>query len=463
MKRVFVLGVLILGVGAAAFAGPLSGYTEFCARFDKTDLIVFDTVVDLDYTLSSFNFGVTAVFDLASFDDLFFTAAGTLGTFELRSMLDFEPQSPTFMAWTGAARITLGGATLFGVFAFDNLAMPPTSNLGVGATLGMYGTAGNVTLTATTVFNMYDFTGLYHYYGYDWMVTLDALKWCGEWFVPSGYTYGVVASNCDLAWSGASIYADFPLACLCVTAYGRFSCTGFGGFGFDISGIETGIPWLTIRAVSIGFNITSKTVSTYWEFAYDDFVCVTPYFSLDGDQWHSPWKVEGITLNALMLAYSDNGVTVKAGEIFDDTWLSWYMNSGVQWGFTLSGELAVHGMIDPYTSDDCIYDSDYDEFFGIWIDGASCCGGAYEIGLISFFDTTQTGVLFDWAETVADFEIGIGANMALGFSLSVKAGGLQWFQLCGTFSFGAQGEGAPSLRSRPDGACAPSLPRGGGL
>jgi len=462
MKRALVFGLLVVGVGAAALASSLAGYTEVCARFDKTDLIVFDTVVDLDYTVSSFTFGATAIFDLGAFDNLFFTAAGTLGAFELRSMLDFEPQTPTFMAWANAARISIGGATLFGVFVLDNLAMPPTSNLGVGATLGMYGTVGNVTLTATTMFNMYDFTAMYHVYGYDWIVSLDAYRVCGEWYTPSFAPYMAAVNGCDLAWSGASIFADFPFTCLCGTAYAHVSCSGFGGFGFDISGIDTGIPWLTIRALSIGFGVTSKLVSIYWELAYDDFFCVTPFFSLEGDQWNSPWSVEGITLNALILAYSHNGVTVKAGEIFDDTWYSFLMSAPMPWGFTLSGGLALGGMAF-FEWDGCIYNLDYDEFFGIWIDGASCCGGAYEIGVISFFDTTQTTAPFDWAETVADFEIGIGTNVSIGFSLSVKADGLQWFQLCATFSFGNQEEETPALRLRPDGACAPSLPLGGAL
>ena len=420
MKKALVLTLLILGVGATAFAGPIVGSAEVCARFDKTDLVVFDTVIDLDYTISSFTFGVTAIFDLNTFDNLFFTAAGTLGTFELRSMLDF---APAFMAWTNAAKISLGGATLFGLFVVENVGTPDVPDIGVGATLGITGTAGDVTVTATSVFNMADWTYYFHFYGYDWAVARDAYQSCGTWYKPSVLPYNVVASGCGLAWSGASIYADFPFVCLDVNAYVTFSCTGgFDGFGLWFTGIETGIPWLNLAEVDIDFDVQTKTVTVYWDLVFGDFVCVTPYITLDG----GGASITGLTLNALILEYSYNGVTVKAGEIFDNTWYSWALNGSVYtWGFTLDGGLSYS----------CAYNMDYDEYFGIWVDGDSCCGGAYDIAVINFFDIDQTGALFDWAETVADLEIGIGTNVSIEFSMSLMADGLNWFQLCGKFNF----------------------------
>ena len=426
MKKALVLTLLILGVGAATFAGPISGSAEVCARFNKTDLIVFDTVVDLDYTISSFTFGVTAIFNLDTFDNLFFTAAGTLGTFELRSMLDFEPQTPAFMAWTNAAKISLGGATLFGVFMMEELGLPQSGSYGVGAAVGIYGTAGDVNVTAVTYFNMTDVTYYYHFYGYDWAVARDAYQSCGTWYKPSYLPYGTQTAGCGLAWSGATIYADFPFVCLDVNAYVTFSCTGgFDGFGLWFTGIETGIPWLDIAEVDIDFDIQTKTVSVYWDLVFGDWVCVTPYITLDG----GGASITGLTLNALLLEYSYNGVTVKAGEIFDNNWYAWALNgSTYDFGFTLDGGLSRYA--------GCYYNLDYDEFFGIWVDGDSCCGGAYDISVVNFFNTAlQATAFFDWVETVANLEIGIGTNVSIEFSMSLKADGLQWFQLCGNFNF----------------------------
>ena len=98
MKKVPVLALIVVGLGAAAFAGPVSGTAEVCARFEKTDLVVFDAVVDLDYTISTTTFGATVVFELTDFDLLFFTAAGTLGPIGFRSMLAFDPQTTAYLS-----------------------------------------------------------------------------------------------------------------------------------------------------------------------------------------------------------------------------------------------------------------------------------------------------------------------------------------------------------------------------
>jgi len=446
MRNVLVLGLLTLCVGCVTFAGPISGSADVCARFDKTDLIVFDTVVDLDYTISTVTLGVTAVFDLAEFDLLLFTGTGTLGTLEFRSMLAFDPdpQTAADVVWTNAAEIALGGATLFGLFVMDrhdtsDLPLWVVPEMGVGAALGITGAIGDVSVTATFTFNMAAILGLYIYwYGYDFVLSLDAYEACGEWFVTPAYK--IIEPNCDLAWDGAVIAVDFPLACLELTALallGRESAVSeveFGVLMFWVRDIEIGIPWLSIADLAVSFTVDEKSVGLLWNLVLGDFACVTPYMSLDGSD---SWRLEGITLNALLLEYTRNGVTVKAGEIFDDEWLYGSFIDGyvAEWGFTLEGGLAP---ADSWSvAEGCVYafELGYDEFFGIWIDGDSCCGGAFDVGIINFFDTGQIGVLFDWAETVATFEIGVGTNVTVGLSISVKADGLQWFQICGEFRF----------------------------
>ena len=443
MRNALLAGLLVLGVGCATFAGPISGTGEVCARFDKTDLIVFDTVIDLDYTISSITFGVTAVLDIAEFEHLFFTAVGTLGTIEFRSMLALDPQTVAHVVWTNAAKVSLGGATLFGLFVMEeydtsDLPLWTAAEMGVGAAVGIIGTFGDVSITATSFFNMAPNLGfIICWYGYDFIVALDAYELCGEWHIAD--LYRILEPNCDLCWDGAVIAVDFPFACLDVTALafiGRSSSlneTGFGSLWFWLRDIETGIPWLSLADIIIEFDVDSKDVGLYLDLVLGDFVCVTPHFSLDGSHF---WTVDGITLNALLLEYSYDGVTVKVGEIFDNVWpIDDPMPAIEHWGFTLDGDLAPLGS--SLLSVGCVYEYEkgYDEFFGIWIDGDACCGGAYDIGIISFFDTSQTGVLFDWAETVATFGIGVGPNVTFELSLSAKADGLQWFQICGKLSF----------------------------
>jgi len=433
--------LLILGVGTAACAGPLSGSADICAQFDDTGLTLFGTVIDLDYSISGIEFGVTAIFDLGTFDNLFFTALGSIGAFDFRSMIDFEPQTSAFMAWTNAAKVSIGGADLFAIVALRNVwpGTPQTPSYGIGAHVGLDATIGDVRVTAVSSFNMIAGNSVAHFvhdldYGYDYVVSHDAYQWCGEWYKPGPNNpyYLVRDGNCDLCWSQASIYITFPFACLEVTAGTFFDCRGFGFLDLMTDEIEL-LPWLALEYFSVSFDVASKYLNWGWDIVLGDLLCATPYFSLEGDHGIAPWTIEGITLNALLLEYSYNGVTVKAGEIFDNTWYEGYLSiTTVPWGFTLSGDLSQDH---PFFDDDCVYDFDYDEFFGIWIDGDSCCGGAFNIGLISFFDTSDTGNLFDWQETVATMGFGVGTNVSITLQTSLMIDGLNWFKICGGFSF----------------------------
>jgi hypothetical protein len=424
MKKALVLTLVLLGVGATVFAGAFTGSVDVCARFNKTDLEVFDTLIDIDYTIGTFVFGMNALFDLNAFDNLWFEVDATVGAFEMHGMLDFEPQTPAFVAATGAAKISIGGATLFGVVALRNLGSLQTPSYGLGATLGLYATVGDVSITVVNFFNMTNYAYYYWAYGYDYLITRDAYYSCGVWYKPSGLPYTVLQSNCCLCWNGTSVYVDFPFTCLNVTAYIDFSCTNaFEGFGFWFTGIESGIDWLVIEELDIDFTTTSKDMTVYFGLAFGDFVCVEPIITLEG----GGVTITGLTLNALVLEYSYNGVTVGMGEIFDNTWYSWALNGTVRtWGFSSTGALSWS----------CIYNADYDEVIWITIDGDSCCGGAYDIAVYNFFNTALAGTaLFDWVETLASLEVGIGPSVSIGLSMSLKVDGLQWFQICGGFSF----------------------------
>jgi len=75
-------------------------------------------------------------------------------------------------------------------------------------------------------------------------------------------------------------------------------------------------------------------------------------------------------------------VTFKAGEIFDNNWYFYLAGEGegLDWGFTTTGGLSYS----------CVFDYDYDEYFGFVIDGDSCCGGAFSVYMYNWFDTSET-------------------------------------------------------------------------
>src|SRR4030042_881323 len=111
MKKARVLGLLVLGLGAAVYAGPLTGSWETNIRFDGSPLAIlsFGSVLQVDYAVGGWVLGANAIFNQTSFDNLFFEADGQLGAFTFHSMLDFEPQTPSFMAWTNSATLSLAG------------------------------------------------------------------------------------------------------------------------------------------------------------------------------------------------------------------------------------------------------------------------------------------------------------------------------------------------------------------
>jgi len=452
MKKALVLTLVLLGIGATVFAGAFSGNIDICVLYDKAvgDFSAFDTDFDIDYTVGTFVFGLNAIFNLDTFDNLYFEVDATLGAFELHSFLDFEPQTPAFMAWASSGKISIGGATLYGMFEVAELGVAGEGLIGAGSIFGVHGTVGDVTVTAVSFFNMtpalagYGLNGLYfHFYGFDTLAGWDYRERCGvilgkPYYIP----WTVQTAECTLAWTGAGVWADFPFTCVDATVYASFSCAnGFDAMGVWLSNLDVGLSWLKVSGIDIDFTINNKYLYVYWDLEIADTVCVTPYLSLLGTNT----VIEGIELNALLLEYSYNGVTIKAGEIFNNTWRAGYVNNMRVYGWTLDGTLSYYSQckygpttltdIDDDAETDDVAVPDYDEFFGIWIDGDSCCGGAYDVFVINFLDIDDTDNLFDWQETVAGLEVGIGPSVSLGISMSLTTDGLQWFKICGGFSF----------------------------
>jgi hypothetical protein len=428
MKKALVLGLLVLGLGAAVYASPLTGSWATTIRFDGNPLAIlnFESILQVDYTVGGWVLGANAIFNATAFDNLFFEADGQLGAFRFNSMLDFEPQTPSFMAWTNAATLSLAGVDVFALFAVENLGTADVPIIGSGAILGLTGSAGDISWSIVNGFNM-PVTGTMGYYwyayGYDWMIARDAYQSScgvfGAWYKPSTTPWTVQTQGCCVCWSGTSIYVDFPFTCLDVTAYVEFTCAvGFSGFGFAITGIDTGLGWLTIPELDIDFGIKSKALTTYFALEFGEWGCVRPYFQLLG----AGNEIQGIELYALALSYSFNGVTFKAGEIFageDDTYGGWLNGSAYDYGWSKTGG---------FTST-CIYKDAYDEYFGIEIDGDSCCGGSFKVGIYNFFDIQATTALFDWQEMLASVSLGIGSNTTLYFGVSYLNTGLNWFDI----------------------------------
>lgn len=421
MKKALVLSLaIVFGLGIAAFAGPVSGsWTNVITIDPDASPIIsgFSSELTVDYTVGGWTFGSTAIFNLDAFDNLFFTANGVLGAFSFKSVLDFEPETPQFVFWGNAGSISLGGMELYAITSIYNFAQVQTPDIGIGWQVGGSGSAGDVTITGNIRFNMPDYSYLIWLYGYDWFLSKMAYVSCGSWVKPYG-GWKVQTDSCTAGFSGADFYIEFPFSCLDVMINPSFSCTdGFDAFNIELYNFDLGLSWLSLGEVDITFDVDGKSVFAYIGLNLGETICVTPYMSLEG----SYPTVSGITLNALLLSYSFNGVTFKAGEIFDNTWSSVVGSTVYTYAFTTTG-----GLI-PTLYSGCVIDVDYDEYFGFVIDGDSCCGGAFSVYMYNWFDTSEVS-FFGWQETTAGIDVGIGSNTTISFDLSLMSDGVNWFK-----------------------------------
>lgn len=424
--KALALSCLVLVVGAVvSSAAPISGAWSFWVRADTDPFSVADmeSVLEVDYSLSGWTYSSTAVADLDGLDNLYFDVAGVLGGFALRSILDFDAEEAQFRTWLASGVTAIGGVNLYATFMVDNVGTAQAPSIGTGLTLGGWKYGDVCSVWFQTRFNMNDSSTNLYKYGYDWLLDHFIFRVCDSWQKPSGYL-DVQTSGCTLAWSGADVFVETPFSCFTLLTELSVSCgSGFDSVLFELSDMDLGLDWLELEWVDVFFTIDTKSVNVVLDLSFAEAVCVTPYMVLEG----GGSEITGIALKALKLAYTWNGVTFKAGELFDEDGWSEYLNGDFyEWGWSWDGELT-------YLSS-CKAPANYDEYFGLLIDGDSCCGGSFEASVFSWFDTgSSTAAIFDWVETRASVWLGVGYNTELSFSMSLTDSGVDWIQIGGRF------------------------------
>lgn len=119
MKKALVMTfVLVLGLGALAFAGPLSGTWDTSISLDPSatafgDFFVsFSSTLGVDYTVGGWTFGSSSTFSKIGYSAQSFTATGVLGAFSFDSTMKFKPMAVTatdYKALTAAELLTWFG------------------------------------------------------------------------------------------------------------------------------------------------------------------------------------------------------------------------------------------------------------------------------------------------------------------------------------------------------------------
>ena len=224
---------------------------------------------------------------------------------------------------------------------------------------------------------------------------------------------------------GATVYIEMPLTCFdLLIATGFTKSDGFSYALFELSNVSLdlgGLPF-TIKWVDVMFTVTSKSVNVVFDVSLADTACIKPFFALEG----AGTEIQGIALKALLLECELERVTITSGHMFDaDGWYPYlnYLSTRV-YGWTWDGGLA--------TTPAGAVTEGYDEFIGILVDGAACCGGSYLFSAFAWFDTGNTSGIFDWAESRINLQVGVGSYADFSFGLSVTTSGVNWVRLGST-------------------------------
>ncbi len=416
MKRALVISLIcVFGLGVGAAAQSFTGSWNTDVSFTLGDVTITDMLSSLsvDYTVGGWVFGSNMYVNEIRLIDFNLDIAGQLGAFGFYSFLQFDPTVPEFTSWENVVTVSIAGIELYGLFALQEMV---TDLTGAGWAIGAHGVAGDVEIWAEAAFNLGSLVGSYRTYGVaglnDWGAGYNYLcAWS------SGGNLSVQTDTCVATFSTAKIIVEVPLTCLDFIVKVNFDCTsGFDSIYFELDDIDLGAGWFQLDDLNIKFTATTKSISDLdFTVTFASAVCVTPYFDLI----HSGAEIQGVDLDALLLSYTYNGVTIKAGEYFASV-RNYYK------GFTASGSLSA------YTS--CIV-TGADEFIGIWYDGDSCCGGLTSASLVTFFDIGDTDGIFDILLILANVEVGIGSGFSIRAGMEIGPQAIGDLSAGFTFSF----------------------------
>jgi len=408
LKKALVVIIMVLGLGAVAFAGPLSGSWFTLLRLDLTtagdvDLNLLFSELQVDYTVGGWTFTSVSDFVASStantgFADQYFIATGTIGAFSGGSFLNFDPTAPSFEKWLTGGKVSIAGVTLYGFFDLEAG--------GTGWLFGAEGSAGDLTIRAETYFNL-QYSLIYAGYTFDDVVGgfADYAYSSCDGTIIADDAFALATQTCSVAWSGFDAELTFPFACISeVVVDISFNCEdGFDYVKFGANDIVLGVDWLTIDDFDIMFTTQTKSVTLDIDIALGG-VCVTPYWEVNKNS--GGWGITGFELYALALEYTWNGITFKDVTLFDTS------------GYFLDSSGDIYLM--KYKAYYCYVP--YDELFEITAESDSCCGGAISFDVKNWFDVgAEEGVtgIFGWEETDISVKVGIGSGFTLGLEAKV--------------------------------------------
>ena len=433
MKKALVVAmVMVFGLGALAFAGPLSGSwkTEICIGGIQTGpltIVDFESDLTVNYSVCGWEFVSESEFEVTGWDEQSFSVEGIAGAFTFASYLEFSPMLAAFDAWDTSAGVSIAGVQLDGRFVL--------LDGGAGWVLSASQETGLCVIEGTVFFNSWPYVSSSLWNQYAWGITPQ---------IEPGYTLLIFPDYC-FCFTYAEFSATFPFCCLEeVEATIGFSMFGLEDITFALSGVEMpGFSWITWDieltfddGIGLGKELT-LTPSTN----FGDSVCLDFYVDLVIDNN----MIDGLSLWGLGLECDmGQGVTVSSMSVLD--WPNhafwgddpYYLSYGVLTVDDMFGTAIQTVNLDDLLADPTLGNftdlvdlfaylccETYWEKFSIATSADACCGGAFEFGIDVYFgaesnlsiaENTYVCIhpwLFDVARIDANFSVGLGSNFGV--------------------------------------------------
>jgi len=454
MKKVFVIAItMILGLGLAAFAGPLSGSWATTLVVDPAASIFtsLTSTLAVDYTVSGWTFGSSSGFTLSGFSSQSFTAGGSVGAFTFSSTMAFDPMAvtekiytafwlgkntqtpsltmcpityttktePRFLTWKTEGSISIGGVELGALFYIDQSNLDVTltdyvvqpaaavaaENLGTSYDCASYlngagwrfkvgGTIGDITATSYTYFNLTE--------------TDASTTYCPA--VGKSGTLSIAATSCAPAFSEEYITLEgVSLGCATFDVGLSILCTGFSDVTFVANDVAIG-SWLELD-FGLVFTTTSKSTDFCLTVTAPASDCFTIEFGFNGSpNADATGVIDSLDFYGIGFTYNWNGISFTSY-----TELSAYsalFSSSSAWDY-INGA-TTNSYLVPYAGNktDCshyytvmaVYESEpwyelkcvYTERYKLWekfivdIDADACCGGALDLTISTWFGDNET-------------------------------------------------------------------------
>ncbi len=368
MKKALVVAmVMVLGLGALAFAGPLTGEWDTSISLDPSATAMsafftdFSSSLDVDYVVGGWTFGSSTAFTLDGFSSQSFTASGVLGAFTFDSTMNFNPMAvtkkvytypamtqttskvagclldtvtiakttkPAFTDWTVTGSVSIAGVAFEGLFYLDGgtsavtetpllrwngTAWEQTSSRTIAGTAGgsgwrfsVSGTAGDATITSLTYFNLSESDATASTTG---VLNSSCLS------IGKSGSYSIAKPGCGVGFSEEYITIEgISFGCMNLDLAVDVTCSGFHYFKALVSDI-TFLPWISLDA-GVKFTTTSKEFSLCGSLISSADKC----FSIDAALTTSDNDVTGIAIYGISMSYDfGGGITVSSDTAFNTT------------------------------------------------------------------------------------------------------------------------------------------------